>query len=193
MKSLYVLILALSLSFKCFAPNVIRYEYKIPEIANLNEVNSVIYKIKKTKFNNSMDDVSKSLRIKKEWLLKVIHSESTGITTAKNTYSGAIGLIGFLPSTAIKLGTDTASLRKMSDVDQLYYVEKYLKSITNGRKIHSYQQLKLYIMCPKALVLPDSTVLGDSTSKIYRWNKQVDIDGDGILTVKDFKSFASKK
>jgi hypothetical protein len=193
MKSLYVLILALSLSLKCFAPNIIRYEYKIPEIANLNEVNMLISELKKAKFNNTLDSVSKSLHIKKEWLIKVIHSESTGLTTAKNKYSGASGLIGFLPSTALSLGTDTASLRKMSEVDQLFYVEKYLKGITKGRKIHSYQQLKLYIMCPKALALPDSTVLGDSTSKIYKWNKQVDIDGDGILTVKDFKSFASKK
>jgi len=47
--------------------------------------------------------ISDSLRINPKWLYQIISIESRGVTTAINPLSGASGLIGFLPSTALKL------------------------------------------------------------------------------------------
>jgi hypothetical protein len=191
MKSLYVLILALSISINCLAPTkgLPVFKLNIPEVANENEINEVICNIKKMNFKNKICYIANKLQIKKEWLLRVINSESGSKTTATNKLSGAIGLIGFLPSTAIALGTTVENLKNMSNVEQLDYVEKYIINITKGKKIHSYQELKLYIMCPTALSRPTSYILGDSTSKIYKWNKQIDINRDGVLTVAEFQRF----
>src|SRR5690606_39846600 len=45
----------------------------------------------------------------------------------RNPYSGATGLIQFIPSTAAGMGTSTAELARMTEVEQLDWQDKYFQ------------------------------------------------------------------
>ena len=54
--------------------------------------------------------------------------ESNFYTTAKNNKCvGEVGLIQFTPRTAKGMGTSTEELGKMTDVEQMHYVERFLR------------------------------------------------------------------
>jgi hypothetical protein len=63
-----------------------------------------------------------------EWLINLIKNETAATFSPSITNNiGATGLIQFLKSTAVSLGTTTDELRKMTFKQQLVYVDKYLK------------------------------------------------------------------
>lgn len=143
---------------------------------------------------------SEGYSIKHEWLIFTIHSESRGKAWIRNTHSDATGIIQWLPSTARALGTSVRKLRKMSVVEQIPYIEKYLK--VNGilQHIESYSDLYLGVFSPRSLKgsKKDNTkdfVIGSKGSKAYDWNAVVDThygNNDGKLTVQDFERFAMR-
>lgn len=112
---------------------------------------------------------------------------SPSIPNAKK--SGAIGLIQFMPGTAIELGTTTEALAQMSRVEQLKYVEKYLvnKGIKPGAKL---DDLYMTVLFPAAVGQPDNFVLfGNGALDGYgldsvSWekNKGLDSNGDDSVT-----------
>jgi hypothetical protein len=107
---------------------------------------------------------------------------------------GATGLIQFIPSTAIGLGTTTTALKNMSAVDQLDYVEKYLK-VYKG-KINSYVDTYFAIFFPLAIGKPDDWVLqgtGISASLIARQNPAFDVNKDGKVQVWEVKKIMLQK
>ncbi|QBR00808.1 lytic transglycosylase [Paraburkholderia pallida] len=63
--------------------------------------------------------------------------------------SGATGLIQFMPSTAANLGTTTAQLAHMTDVEQLDYVKKYF--LPKQGKLHTLEDVYCMIFYPKAI------------------------------------------
>lgn len=96
--------------------------------------------------------------------------------------SGATGLIQFLPSTAISLGTTTAQLAKMTAEDQLNYVYKYFRPWAG--KLRNLGDVYMAILWPAAVGKPDTYVLWDKESKptTYRQNAGLDLNKNGTIT-----------
>jgi hypothetical protein len=119
------------------------------------------------------------------WLMGCIAWESgeTFSPSVENMAgSGAVGLIQFMPATANALGTSTAYLVKMTDVEQLDYVYKYFQPY-KGR-LNSLGDVYMAILWPRAIEKPDDYVLWDKASRptTYRQNAGLDMDKDGAIT-----------
>ena len=96
---------------------------------------------------------------------------------------GATGLIQFLRSTAVSLGTTTDQLAAMSRTEQMDYVLKYFKA-GPIRKLSSVSLEDLYmaILWPVAVGKSNDYVLFSSPSKAYEQNKGLDQNKDGNIT-----------
>lgn len=125
---------------------------------------------------------------------ETINTFSPSITNPKG---GATGLIQFLPSTARALGagrTDAeaqANLKKMTDVEQLFYVEKYLRPAKGS--ISTLAGLYLKIFTGHTSKLTGSDVIFKEGSIEYDWNKSLDYNKDGQITVNELTSGARAK
>lgn len=93
--------------------------------------------------------------------------------------SGATGLIQFMPSTALTLGTTTAKLAQMSAEDQLNFVYKYFRPW--GGKLKTLSDLYMAILWPKGVGQPDDYVVF-SGGVAYRQNAGLDSDRNGRVT-----------
>jgi hypothetical protein len=104
-------------------------------------------------------------------------------TFASNTQnaagSGAVGLIQFMPSTAIGLGTTVENLALLSPQDQLYYVGQYFKPYAS--RIQTLSDMYMAILMPHYIGTPDDSVLF-SGGVSYRQNSGLDANSDGKVT-----------
>lgn len=95
---------------------------------------------------------------------------------------GATGLIQFMPKTAFGLGTTTAKLRLMSNVEQLDYVKKHLAPFRG--KYNSFVDLYCAIFWPAAVGKPDDfRITSDIVAKqnpLFDINKDLDIEKSEI-------------
>ena len=112
-----------------------------------------LIKENKTAFINELEAVSTRLSIDPNWILAVMYKESRLNPQAVNKTGGATGLIQFMPNTAKGLGTSTADLYNMTNVEQLKFVEKYFRPYKD--KIKSYLDLYLVTFFPVALSKPN--------------------------------------
>lgn len=145
----------------------------------------------KTAFINEVNEVSKRLNIDPNWLLAVMYKESRLNPQAVNKTGGATGLIQFMPSTAKGLGTSTEELFRMSNVEQLKYVEKYFRPYKD--KIKSYMDLYLVTFFPVALTKPNDWYFQTATltkEKIGIQNKG--INGGNPINKIAFKNYLLK-
>lgn len=96
--------------------------------------------------------------------------------------SGATGLIQFMPSTAVGLGTSTAKLAQMSAEDQLNYVYKYFRPYAG--RLNNLGDIYMAILWPKAVGKPDSYVLWSKSGRptTFRQNAGLDVNRDGAIT-----------
>jgi hypothetical protein len=96
--------------------------------------------------------------------------------------SGATGLIQFMPSTAVSLGTSTAKLAAMTAEDQLNYVYKYFRP--HAGKLNNLGDVYMAILWPKGVGKPDSYVLwdADESPTTFRQNAGLDIDKNRKVT-----------
>lgn len=143
----------------------------------------------KAEFCTKLQSICDKLHISAEWLLAVMYVESRINPYAVNKYSGATGLIQFMPATAKSLGTTTAELLSMTAVDQLDYVYLYLKPYAN--KMHSLMDVYFAIFFPAAIGKPSNYVLQTSklsASLIASQNAGYDINSDGEITVAEVES-----
>ena len=79
-------------------------------------------------FRNKLHSVSQYLGTHPQWLADVMAVES--YDTFRHDAQGsdsALGLIGFMPATAAELGTTQSALMRMSRVEQMDYVQKFLE------------------------------------------------------------------
>jgi len=91
-----------------------------------------------------------------------------------------------MPATAKHMNTTTAKLGKMSHVEQLDYVYKYLNEHRQYyRNYESLTDLYLAILYPKALKGDYCYTLYAQPSKRYKMNKGLDENKDGSVTVLD--------
>lgn len=141
-------------------------------------------------FYNKVCEISKRVGCDANALMAIMNSESGLKTTAYNKNGGATGLIQFMPSTAKGLGTSTAALRQMSPEQQLVYVEKCLmssKKMAGFGENEKLQQGQLYAL----VFLPayaKREVLTTKGNKYYDYNKGLDMNKDGQITVADLNA-----
>jgi len=143
-----------------------------------------------------MNDIADYFNIRVEWLYKLLFMESGFDPGALNDISGASGLIGFLPSTALKLGTTTEELRQMSRLQQLPWVKLYLQRQQPKTGYHSLTDLYLAVFFPQAIGKDCSYILGEEHSqerveKVAKQNPNVDINKDNVITVAEFAAYAN--
>lgn len=133
------------------------------------------------------------LKIEPDWLMVCMRFETAGTFRAntRNRFSGAVGLIQFLPTTARRLGVSPGKLGAMSAVDQLLYVERYFQPYA-GRMSDVYD-VYLVIFAPAFLGRRNQQVLyraDDPTPlgrKRYQYNRVLDDNRDGVITIRDVK------
>lgn len=132
-------------------------------------------------------EISDNLGIDEKWLYLVIWYESRGNPQAENPYSGASGIIQFLPSTAKVLGTTVQDIRNMSIIEQLELTERYLNRYKEH--LNSYQNTYLAIFYPKALGKSKDYEIG--RGKVAKDNPNVDINQDDVITVAEFWKYST--
>lgn len=134
-------------------------------------------------FRNRAAWIADDLGIELEHLMAVIAFESARTFRAdiRNAAgSGAVGLIQFMPTTAIALGSTGQTLAAMTPEDQLLYVHRYLRPY-RGR-MGSIADLYMAILWPKAIGKSGDYVLFDGPSKTYTQNRGLDANQDGAVT-----------
>lgn len=87
------------------------------------------------------------------------------------------------------LGTTIEEIQRMSNIEQIKYIKKYLFLISNGKKYKCATNLYLAILYPQAMYKSDAFIIGAKESNTVKWNRPLDSDKDSILTVKDVKTF----
>lgn len=111
----------------------------------------------------------------------------TGLTfspSKRNPNGTATGLIQFIETTAVGLGTTTAALAKLSAVRQLSYVYRYFEHIDTNFSQYTLEDVYMCILLPsmigKGLDEPMNW-----PSKAYAANKGLDIDKNGVVTKRE--------
>ncbi len=140
-------------------------------------------------FLKKVQKISDDLGIDPNWLMLCMWIESRLNHRARNSMSGATGLIQFMPVTALSLGTTTEELAAMSNVDQLDYVYDYLKSYQ--WKMTSFVDVYFAIFFPRAIGKDPGYILQTSSiaaSKIAQQNAGYDLNKDGQVTVAEVQT-----
>ena len=101
----------------------------------------------------------------------------------RNPYSGATGLIQFMPSTARNMGTTTDALAKMSAVEQLDWVEKYFTPYRNRLKTPHDHYLAVFM--PSLIGTSLDHIAASNPTPEYVQNKGFDTSGKGYFTTGD--------
>jgi len=146
----------------------------------------LVYGTKVSKeFRRKVVEISDKLNVDPDHLMAIIAFESGGTfsPSVKNAAgSGATGLIQFMPTTAIELGTTTDELSKMSAVSQLDYVYKYFSNKLSDSDSAGLDDLYMAVLLPKAIGKPSSYVLFSQGSTAYSQNMGLDTNNDGRIT-----------
>jgi len=131
-------------------------------------------------FLNKVLDIAKKLQANPDDLMADMAFESGLNPYAQNASSQATGLIQFMPSTAVSLGTTTEKLLEMTAVQQLDYVYKYLQRFTG--KLNSLSDVVVAVLWPAAVGQPDSYILFSQGGGAYAGNSGLDLNKDGNVT-----------
>lgn len=135
-------------------------------------------------------NVAKNNKWNVKYLLAVIGFETGGSYSPSQKHSGggsATGLIQFMPTTAVELGTTTDKLAKMNHAQQMVYVEKYLKVKLDGVVNPNLSDMYMAVLWPKAVGKKDTTVIWGNSEKSkyrrqYKANKGLDVNKNGYIT-----------
>jgi len=150
-------------------------------------------------FIQKVKQVSYMLGYDPEWLLFVMNNESGFKSNALNPYSGATGLIQFMPETASWLGTTVQELKSMTRTQQMDWVLKYYQKWKKaGKAAKNSTDLALITFYPYAVNQPNHYKIGSEKSlerakKITQQNPGLDIDKDGFVSVLDYKKWHASK
>ena len=118
--------------------------------------------------------LSGQLGIDPAWLANVIQFESRWNPKAVNRSTGASGLIQFMPSTAMGLGTTVEAIRRMTAGQQMQYVAAYFRRFRG--KLRSQEDVFMAVFYPVAV--------GRGAS--YRFPARVSKVNPGIYTAGDY-------
>ncbi len=120
------------------------------------------------------------------WLMGIINFETIGTfsPSIKSGNSSGRGLIQFLEETAKGLNTTTEALSKMTNVEQLDYVEKYFEPY--AKNIKSFYDMYAAVLSPGNVSASLDKTLYAAPSKEYFANKtSLDRDNDERITKKE--------
>lgn len=133
-------------------------------------------------FRERVRRVAANIGCEADFLMAAMAFETGRRFTAdvRNQLSGATGLIQFMPSTAMGLGTTVEALAQMSAEDQLDVVERYFQPY-KGR-IRTIEDLYMSILWPAAIGEPNDFPLFVQGTIQYTQNAGLDANGDGIVT-----------
>jgi hypothetical protein len=117
--------------------------------------------------------LGRRLGVDPAWIANVIQFESRWNPQAVNRFSGASGLIQFMPSTAKGLGTTVEEIRRMTAAQQWQYVTAYFSRFAG--RLRSQQDVFMAVFYPAAIGKPD-----------YRFSAKVAAVNPGIFTAADY-------
>jgi hypothetical protein len=147
-------------------------------------------------FWTELQAIAKRLDTEPAWLLNVMASESLFNPKARNRLPGqtATGLLQFIERTARSMGTTTEMIRRMSPVEQLSLVEKYLMPF-RGR-LNSLADVYLAVFRGFIIEGGDARVVAplnnsNKERRIYSLNSWLDFDGDGKIVKGELALVAS--
>ena len=137
----------------------------------------------KDAFLAKVQKVAAFLGVKPEWLMFCVWFETAhSLNSHIQNSIKATGLIQFMPETARGLGTSVEALKKMTNVEQLDYVQKHLSKFKGQYK--SFVDLYCAIFWPAAVGKPDSyRITNDKVAAqnpIFDLNKDSDIEKSEI-------------
>lgn len=147
----------------------------------------------RAEFAQKVRQVSRALVINPDWLMLLMYHESRLNHRIFNSI-GCVGLIQFCPFGFLQqYGITAAQLAQMRNVEQLNYVYAFFKP--KAGKFKSYYDLHLWAFYPYALGKSDSYIFGSergSAAVVASQNRPFDINRDGVITVREFKTYLSK-
>jgi hypothetical protein len=133
-------------------------------------------------FKRRVIEISAELGMDPNNLMAAMAFESARTFRAdiENPFSGAAGLIQFMPATAKGLGTSTVALKRMTPVAQLEFVRRYF--LPQKGRLNDLNDVYMAILWPRAVGRPASHVLFVNGSRQYSQNKGLDVNFDGVVT-----------
>lgn len=142
-----------------------------------------------SEFEKAVLQLCRFLGIEPGWLMFVIYFETSKTFSPDivNKVSGATGLIQFMPRTARALGTTTDVLKRMSNVEQLDYVRRYLSPYAG--KMKTWIDVYLAVFYPAAIGKPGYVITSDI---VARQNPGFDLNKDLDITVDEIKTALRK-
>jgi len=145
-------------------------------------------------FTQKVKEISSMLAVPAEWLMTVMYAESKfdpGVANFKG--SGAVGLIQFMPTTAMDMNVSAERLQRMTPLQQLEYVFLYLqKTRERYGEYDSLTDLYLAILYPKARKQDYCYTLYAKPSRAYQQNSGLDVDKDGRVNISDIDKHLKK-
>jgi hypothetical protein len=140
-----------------------------------------------TAFLARVDALAAKLGSSRLDLLACMHFETGGTMSPsiQNKLSRATGLIQFIPTVARELGTTVEDLAKMTRVQQMDYVDKYMvRWLKTSFKVSNptVEDMYMTILWPRAIGKPNSYVLFSRGTSSYAQNSPLDLDRDGDVT-----------
>ncbi len=147
-------------------------------------------------FLKAVQKVARALGVPASWLLAVMYQESGVNPSAFNPDGGGGGLIGFMPQTALELGTTVPALRSMTRTDQLQYVQKFYER--KNQRFKSFSDFYLSTFYPYAIGRPDWYVIGiekgmQYARRVAKSNPVFDLDKDGVIKLAEFRRYVNEK
>ncbi len=112
--------------------------------------------------------------------------------SVRNARSGATGLIQFMPTTAIGLGTTVDALAKLTPEEQLPWVERYFRQYSRAR-YGTLASVYMAILYPVAINEPDDFALFKAGTNAYAQNHELDLDDDHVVTKAEAAGFVQKQ
>lgn len=135
-------------------------------------------------FKTKVIDIATKLKMDPDHLMAVMAFETGGkfkANTKNMAGSGATGLIQFMPATAKGLGTSVEELAKMTEIEQLDYVYKYLRPFAG--KMKTLEDAYMAVLYPAACGKGPNHVLFRRGTITYKQNAGLDINKNGFITV----------
>lgn len=148
-------------------------------------------------FRAKVRDIAKQIGADPAHLMAIMAFESaeTFSSSIRNKYSGAVGLIQFMPSTARAMGTSVAALAAMSPTQQLDMVARYF--LPYRGRLKTLSDMYMAVLWPAAVGKPETYVLfsrNDSKRAMaYRQNAGLDVDKDGDVDKREATAHVQRK
>ncbi len=152
---------------------------KVLDIAGLRQTSSG--------FRSALAEMAVGLGLNPSYIAAAMAIE-TGRTfspSIQNPFTGAVGLIQFMPATARAMGTSVEALKSMSATAQLAYVKRFFEPYLGRIREDVPGDYYLAVFYPAYIGRPATTVIFSSGDTGYAQNAGLDRNGDGVITVGD--------